>query len=49
MMEQETAGFQFNKTSIISLIAFVILLISIPIGTYLIQKTQIFKSRAADN
>lgn len=35
-----------TKRNIIALIIFVILLVAIPLGVYLAQKTQIFKPRA---
>lgn len=39
-------GNLLTKRNIIALIIFVLLLIAIPLGVYLAQKTQIFKPRA---
>ncbi len=39
-------SFKFNKKTIISLIVFIVLLVSIPVTAYLVKQTQILKSRA---
>lgn len=48
-MDDQTAGIRLNKKTIISFISLVVLLVAIPVGVYLSQKTQIFKSRAYDS
>lgn len=38
-----------SKKQIISVVVFIILLVGIPVGVVLVQKTQILKSRASSN
>lgn len=41
-------GLQWNRKTIIALIAFLLILLAISLTAYLLQKTQVFKSRAAE-
>lgn len=48
MEENLEPGFKFTKKKVISLVVIIFLLAAIPLGVYLAQKTQIFKSRASE-
>lgn len=43
------ANLNLSKKQIISVVVFIILLLGIPVGVFLVQKTQILKSRASSN
>ncbi|MCL5783952.1 MAG: dockerin type I domain-containing protein [Patescibacteria group bacterium] len=48
-MEEELTNFKFSKKTVVSLVVLALFVLTIPLGLYLSQKTQIFRSRAAEN
>lgn len=48
MMKELISNLQLDRKKVIALVGFVLILLAIPLTAYLLQKTQIFKSRASE-